>query len=223
MRPIERAFYFLSTISNVDGARTMLKISDKQEEMLAFIEGFVRQNGYPPTHEEIRTGLDISTKSLVNYHLGALESAELLTRVPNTPRGIRLARKNGAPKAPSGNLYKKQQKLTRLTDSEILELTYGIVTNDSRLYALKIEGETDSDGFASNGDIVLLQSQNYAENGDLVAVCLHRDGQTRFKRYYRENGHVRLQSANEATEMMIITPDALDIQGKIVAVIRQVE
>ena len=54
-------------------------ISEKQREMLAFIEDFVEENGYPPTYEEIRTGLNISTKSLVNYHLEVLENAALLT------------------------------------------------------------------------------------------------------------------------------------------------
>jgi repressor LexA len=68
----------------------MTGISEKQEEMLAFIQNFVGQNGYPPTYEEIRTGLGISTKSLVNYHLEALEAAQLLTRAPNSPRSIRL-------------------------------------------------------------------------------------------------------------------------------------
>ena len=53
-------------------------VSDKQRQMLAFIEKFVEDNGYPPTHEEIRVGLDISSKSLVNYHLDALQGAALL-------------------------------------------------------------------------------------------------------------------------------------------------
>ena len=57
-----------------------MEISDKQQEMLAFIENFVEENGYPPTYEEIRIGLDISSKSLVNYHLEVLENAALLKR-----------------------------------------------------------------------------------------------------------------------------------------------
>ena len=69
----------------------MIGISDKQGEMLAFIEDFVNQHGYPPTREEIRVGLNISTKSLVNYHLEALEEAALITRIPNTPRGLKLS------------------------------------------------------------------------------------------------------------------------------------
>ncbi len=61
-----------------------MTISKKQRKMLAFIEDFVEGNGYPPTHEEIRTGLKISSKSLVNYHLEALASAALINRSPNT-------------------------------------------------------------------------------------------------------------------------------------------
>ena len=68
----------------------MIGISNKQGEMLAFIETFVTRHGYPPTREEIKTGLNISTKSLVNYHLEALENAALLTRIPNKSRGLKL-------------------------------------------------------------------------------------------------------------------------------------
>ena len=68
------------------------QLSDRQREMFAFIEAFVEENGYPPTYEEIRVALGISTKSLVHHHMDALEGAGYLARMPNTPRGIRLLR-----------------------------------------------------------------------------------------------------------------------------------
>ena len=68
----------------------MKRLSRRQKEMHGFIEDFIGENGYPPTHEEIRQGLKMSTKSLVNHHLKALERKGLIQREPDTPRGIRL-------------------------------------------------------------------------------------------------------------------------------------
>jgi hypothetical protein len=98
---IEQAFWYNAIRTSVleiptlgERSQVTMRVSDKQKEMLAFIENFVDRNGFPPTHEEIRVGLNISTKSLVNYHLEALEDAALLSRTPNTPRGIRLVSDN---------------------------------------------------------------------------------------------------------------------------------
>ncbi len=202
----------------------MIGISDKQGEMLAFIEKFVTENGYPPTREEIRTGLNISTKSLVNYHLEALENAALLTRVPNTPRGLRLAEENGGPSSPSAQASNNLSgDFAALDHDEVIELTYNMVTNTSNLYALKVEGEAMIDAQVNNGDIVILQRQTHAQNGEMVAVRLLEFGETTLKRYYRENGHVRLQPADINLEPVIASPEAVEVQGKVVAVIRHVD
>src|SRR5262245_53035395 len=112
----------------------MIHLSEKQEAMLAFIEEFVERNGYPPTYEEIRQGLNISTKSLIDHHLEALENAACLIRVPNTPRGIRL---RNEPRASVALLRAENSNLPVLNNEENVELTYDIVTNDNNLYALK--------------------------------------------------------------------------------------
>jgi repressor LexA len=201
-----------------------MKISDKQREMLAFIEGFVEEKGYPPTYEEIRTGLKISSKSLVNYHLEALENAALLTRSPNTPRGIRLNGESETVHVPFlGRIAAGPPTDFVVEDNrEAIELTYDIVPNRDDLYALKVEGDSMIDALVHNGDIVIMQHQVEAENGELVAVRLLEQNETTLKRFYRENGHVRLQPANPTMASLIVSPEAVAIQGKVVAVIRQV-
>lgn len=201
-----------------------MQISDKQKQMLAFIENFVGKNGYPPTHEEIRMALKISTKSLVNYHLEVLEGAALLSRSPNTPRGIRLMSEpetfwvplsNGpvsvAPSSPAG-----------LEEQEVVELTCDIVSNTPNLYALKVQGDSLLDALVNDGDIVIIQRQSQAQNGDLVAVRLLEQDRTTLKHFYRENGHVRLQPANPNLEPMFLKPNAVQVEGKVMAIIRQV-
>ena len=135
----------------------MIGISDKQGEMLAFIEEFVVQQGYPPTREEIRDGLNISTKSLVNYHLEALEAAALITRIPNTPRGLKLSYK-----ADTGRgMVKAAVDFPQLDQDDVLELTYGMVTNDSNLYAIKVDGDKITDAEVNDGDTEVTEKEGF--------------------------------------------------------------
>lgn len=202
----------------------MIGISDKQGEMLAFIESFVAKHGYPPTREEIRTGLKISTKSLVNYHLEALENAALLKRIPNTPRGLQLTGENGFKKSiPSQLVDLPTPEIPVLEQDDVIELTYGAVTNNSNLYALKIEKNSVTDEQVSEGDIVILQRQSRVQNGEMVVLRLLKSGKTALKKYYRENGHVRLEAASPKAKPLIVAPNAVEIHGKVVAIIRQVD
>ena len=197
----------------------MIGISDKQ-----FIENFVAQHGYPPTREEIRTGLNISTKSLVNYHLEALENAALLTRIPNTPRGLRLNGENTSEKiAFEPRTQDSPAEFPILDHDQVIELTYDMVTNESNLYAFKVEGNTMADAQVDEGDIVILQRQSRAENGETVVVWLVEQNETMLKQYYRENGHVRLQPTDPNKEPVIIAPENVEVRGKVVAIIRQVD
>ncbi len=200
-----------------------MRVSDKQKEMLAFIEDFVDKNGFPPTHEEIRVGLNISTKSLVNYHLEALEEAALLSRTPNTPRGIRLTSDNQTVRVPFvGDRVTQSLEKKSANEQAVIELTYDIVPNARNLYALKAPGNLWRDALVDDGDIVIIQRQSQVKNGDLAAVRLTTQNQTILKRFYRENGHVRLQPANPKLKPLIVKPDAVQVEGKVMAIIRQV-
>ena len=200
-------------------------VSDKQRQMLAFIEKFVEDNGYPPTHEEIRVGLDISSKSLVNYHLDALQGAALLTRSPNTPRGIRLTSESETVRVPlvTEAVAAWGPQTTGLDPQQVLELTYNLVPNGQSLYAFKVRNGSRLEALLNEGDIVIVQPQQQAKNGEMVAAWLVEQQQTTFRRYYRENGHVRLEPDNPAVETIFVKPEAVEVRGKVVAVIRQVD
>lgn len=202
-----------------------MSVSDKQREMLAFIEEFVGKNGYPPTYEEIRVGLHISSKSLVNYHLEALENAALLSRSPNTPRGIRLRGEAETRRVPVINVPGNMPAPDTVNpeQSEMIELTSDIVPEAGNIYALRILGNAMVDALVNNGDIVVLQPQNRAENGEMVAVRLLEQDTITLKRFYRENGHVRLQPVNPTLEPVFVKPETVEIAGKVLAIIRQVE
>lgn len=200
-----------------------MRVSEKQREMLAFIEDYVEQHGFPPTHEEIRVGLSISTKSLVNYHLEALQEAALLSRSPNTPRGIRLRNDTQTIRVPLLNSVLLASKCTQPEgEKEFIELTYDIVPHARNLYALKVRGDAMQDALVSDGDVVIIQRQPQVKNGDLAAIQLLQQNQTTLKRYFYENGRVRLQPANPKLKPLIVKPEAVRVEGKVMVIIRQV-
>jgi repressor LexA len=169
--------------------------------------------------------LNISSKSLVNYHLEVLENAGFLTRSPNTPRGIRLASENDTVQVPfMGRIAAgPPTDFVAADNKEAIELTYDIVPDRNDLFALKVEGDSMIDALVNDGDIVIMQHQVEAENGEMVAVRLIDQNETTLKRFYRENGHVRLQPANPGMKPLFVSPEAVAIEGKVVAIIRQVD
>jgi repressor LexA len=200
-----------------------MRVSEKQREMLAFIEGYVEQHGFPPTHEEIRVGLNISTKSLVNYHLEALEEAALLSRSPNTPRGIRLRNDVQTVRVPVANSFLLPSiNGYSKSEQEFIELTYDIVPHARNLYAFKVQGDAMLDALVSNGDVVVIQPQGQVKDGELAAVRLIPQNRTTLKHYFCENGQVRLQPVNPKSKPMIVKPEAVRVEGKVMAIIRQV-
>ncbi len=198
------------------------QLSDRQQQMFTFIESFVEENGYPPTYEEIRVALGISTKSLVYHHMDALEGAGYLARMPNTPRGIRLLQSKTFRVPKLGTIAAGLPISVGDPDpDDYIELTRDIVAEQDELYALHVSGNSMIDALVNDGDIVILKHQNEARNGEMVAVWLHDQEETTLKRFYRENGHVRLQPANPTMPPIIVHPSAVQVQGRVVAVIRQ--
>ncbi len=198
-----------------------MQISGKQKEMLAFIEGFMEENRYPPTLEEIRTGMEISSKSLVNYHLTALENADCLSRSPNKSRGIRLANDSDLVRVPVVNEI--NTLISDTAQENAIELTSDIVPNRDDLCALKVQDDSLIDAFVNEGDVIVLQRQDQASNGDMVVVRVPDQDQPLMRRYYRENGQVELHPADPTVQSLKVMPHSIDIQGKVVAVIRRVE
>ena len=206
----------------------MKSLTAKQQAMLSFIEQFVNERHYPPTYEEIRVGLGLSTKSLVDYHLNALEAAGRIQRDPWTPRGLRVRSGNaftdGSYAIPLLGHIGASLPTTFYTDAtaEALILTRDMVPEQDDLYALKVRGTSMIDAMVGDGDIVVMKKQSMAKDGEMVAVrLLDRDEMT-LKHFYREAGRIRLQPANPTMRPIYTHPANCEIQGRVVAVIRQV-
>lgn len=197
--------------------------SEKQLEIYDFVRTHTSRTGRPPTLEEIRRAKGISTKSLVAYHLKALASAGLIERTPQVSRGLR----------PVDNTRRSTFRLPIkgwiraglpvLTDEveEAIELTRDLVPQMDGLYGLRVRGDSMRDALVNDGDIVVLQHQTVAHNGDMVAVRLTDRNEFTLKRFYREPGQVRLRAANPTYPDLLVRSSSVEVQGRVVAVIRQ--
>ena len=206
----------------------MEDLTRRQQEVLDFIFEFVEGNGYPPTHEEIQFEVGLSSKSHVHFYLKALEREGYIERTPNIPRGIRLTNKLGRGKFTSivkvpflGQIAAGEPISFSDAGDETIELTRDIVRDEGGLYAVRVKGASMIDALINDGDIVVMRHQQEAGNGEMVAIRLKDRDETTLKRFYREQGRVRLQPANPTMQPLYVHPANVEIQGKVVAVIRQ--
>jgi len=206
----------------------MEDLTKRQQEVLDFIYEFVEENGYPPTHQEIQFEVGLSSKSHVHFYLKALEREGYIERAPNIPRGIRLTSKFGRGRFANiievpflGQIAAGDPISFSDAGHETIELTRDIVRDGEGLYALRVKGDSMIDALIHDGDIVVMRNQQEASNGEMVAVRLKDGDETTLKRFYREQDRVRLQPANPTMRPLYMHPANVEVQGKLVAVIRQ--
>ena len=209
-----------------------MALSERQRNILEFIKSFALNNGYPPTIREIGEAVNISSTSVVNYNLNALQKEGHIFRDRTVSRGIRLA--DGLAELRAAADMIQVPLLGRIAagapipvpeDSfagETIDLTRDIVPAGGDTYALQVRGNSMIDAFINDGDMVVMRYQQTANDGDMVAAWLLDEEETTLKRYYHEGNRVRLQPENSQMEPIYVAPDNLQIQGKGWAVIRQV-
>jgi repressor LexA len=213
------------------------KLSDRQRRMLSFIQRFTIDSGYPPSIREIGKAVGISSTSVVNYNLNRLVDEGLLDRDQNVSRGLRLTEKSGAGgvgraeviRIPLvGRIFASEPVPMPSTDSalfgadEAIEITQGLLSSTEGLFALEVKGQSMVDAMINDGDIVVMKHEPDWRNGDLVAVWLKDKQETTLKHIYREEGRVRLQPANPTMEPIYIeSPEEVEVQGKVMLVVRQ--
>ena len=213
------------------------KLSDRQKRMLEFIQRFTADSGYPPSIREIGDATDISSTSVVNYNLNRLVDEGFLTRDQNVSRGLRLTEKLGraaerltnAVRVPLiGRIFASEPVPLPGTDSpvfnpdEAIEISRDLLPAEDGLFALQVKGDSMIDAMVNDGDIVVMTRAGEWRNGDMVAVWLRDREETTLKHIYREGARVRLQPANPTMQPIYIdNPENLEVQGKVMLVVRQ--
>lgn len=208
-------------------------LSARQKRIIEFIQRFWADVGYPPTVRDIVNGCDISSTSVVDYNLDILESRGYIRRHSGVSRGIELlarpaARENtlqvpviGLIAAGEPIPVPDSETWNTAASAETIEVPEDLTRGKQGLYALKVKGRSMVDALINDGDIVLMQSANTVENGETAAVWLKAEKETTLKKVYREPGRIRLQPANSQLKPIYAEPDNVEIQGKVVAVIRK--
>ena len=213
------------------------EVEEQEQRILECIRDFIQERGYPPTVRDIARELEISSTSVVDYHLKRLEQARWIERDPRSSRGIRLtaagARGLGLGEIVSvpllGDIAAGEpipvpsSDFSLLGVEETIELTRSIVGDPRDLYALRVRGNSMIDAMVHDGDIVIMRPAEEVANGEMAAVWLRDREEATLKRVYWEGGRVRLQPANPTMEPIYIDdPRQVQIQGKVVMVIRRV-
>ena len=215
------------------------KLTDRQRRILDYIQRFTEDNGYPPSIRQIGKHVGISSPSVVNYNLNLLVEEGFLDRDQNVSRGIRLTDKllkatgkmGDVVRIPMvGRIFASEPVPLPSTDSpmfgadEAIEITRDMLSTTDDVFALEVKGDSMIDAMVSDGDIVVMKRDYHWRNGDMVAVWLSDLEETTLKYIYREGNNVRLQPANPTMEPIIIQdPRHLEIQGKVMLVLRQLE
>ena len=206
----------------------MKQLSDKQSRMMNFLHRFFHERGYPPTIRDIQGGCQISSTSVVEYNLRILERGGYIRRDREVSRGIELGGRRLVRVPIIGHIAAGEPIPVPTSDTwnqeelESLELTEELTRGKEGVYALRVKGTSMIDALIGEGDLVLMQQAATAENGEMVAAWLKRDGEATLKRFYLENGRVRLQPANEDMPPIYVDPKDVLIQGKVIGVLRKV-
>ena len=210
-----------------------MALSQRQEDILQCIETFILNNGYPPSIREIGEAVGISSTSVVNYNLNALQRAGLIERDRTVSRGIKLVNSSlNREKTPHLNSLISVPLLGHIAAGEPIDVPEGAYTADDMIevpqslvkgdnvFALRVKGTSMIDALINDGDLVLMKPAHTADNGDMVAVWLTDRDETTLKRFYKENNRIRLQPENSTMEPIYVDPEVVQIQGKVVAVMR---
>jgi repressor LexA len=206
-------------------------LSSRQQKILDFIRSFLSEKAYPPTVRDIVSGCGISSTSVADYNLEILEKAGYLRRKREVSRGIQLLEAAGladrsfvpvigqiAAGAPIP--VPSSESWNSLSGAETIQVPPELTRGKDNVFALKVKGFSMIDALINDGDIVLMQAASTVENGEMAAVWLKNERQATLKKVFIEPQKVRLQPANAQMQPLYVPADDVEIQGKVIAVIR---
>jgi repressor LexA len=202
-------------------------VSETRQRIFKYIRDFIEDRGYAPTVRDILKGCNISSTAVVQHHLNILEREGHIHRDPEIFRSIQLLGRKATVRVPLLGYIAAGEPIP-VPDSdtwhkeaaETLELTEELIPG-KEVYALKVKGLSMVDALIDDGDIVLMETAETADNGDMVAVWLKDKQEVTLKRLYREKEMIRLQPSNANMKPLYVNPQNIEVQGKVVGVIRK--
>lgn len=224
--------------------RDRSKLSERQRKILNFIEAFLDEHGYPPTIRDIGRAVQIGSTSVVNYNLNKLVREGYLERSKKVSRGLLLVKEDETTekeKAPAVNnvrvlpptnvlqvpmvgqiVASRPVEFFDYHHDEAIEIPTSMVGKSpaDQVFALRVHGRSMIDAMIDDGDVVILRRQQTAQDKDMVAALLRDTGETTLKYFFHEGNRVRLQPANPEMEPIFVDATRVEIQGRVLAVLR---
>jgi repressor LexA len=217
-----------------------MNLSDRQVRMLEFIRAYLSEHSYPPTIREIGKAVGIPSTSVVKYNLERLQEKGFIERSGEVSRGLKLKDGPSFGSGPRGNGYglvdipklgviSAGQPIASFGQQEdpyageMLTLTVDMVRDPRDVYTLQVKGDSMIDALVNDGDWVVIKHQNTAQPHDMIVAWIRDREETTLKYYHPEGERVRLQPANPKYDPIYVAADQLEIQGKVVAVVRQLQ
>ena len=190
---------------------SMKPLSDKQKDILRFIEGYIEEYGYPPSIRDIQNNCDISSTSVVKYNLDRLQEKGLMNRDSEVSRSISLNidQKTNTIKVPVLGTITAGQPFPLIEDSrwdldelDMIDLPESFSYIEEKIFALKVAGYSMIDALIGDGDTVILEKTDRARNGEMVAAKINSENETTLKRIYKEGEKTRRQPENPQMDPM---------------------
>lgn len=198
------------------------RITKKQTEILEYIKAQILNKGYPPSVRDICTAVDLKSTSSVHAHLETLEKNGYIRRDPTKPRAIEIIDDNF-------NLTRREvvnvPLVGRVAAGEPILAVENVVSYfpipaeympNEEVFMLTVKGESMVNMGIYEGDNIIVKKQNTARNGDVVVALV--DDSATVKRFFKEDGHIRLQPENDYMDPIIV-PDC-EILGKVIGLVR---
>lgn len=200
----------------------MQQTTERQQRILEVIRQFTAEQGYPPSVREIGERVGLSSSSTIHAHLKTLERRGLISRDPTKPRALRSDL--GAPAVPETIVMPVVGKVAAgvpITAQENIEGEFVLPASFTRAsdgFMLRVQGDSMVEAAILDGDLIVVRPQRVASNGEIVVAMV--DGEATVKRFYKEDGRVRLQPENRAMEPIYATD--VTILGRVEAVVRKI-
>ncbi|MEO6221741.1 MAG: transcriptional repressor LexA [Vicinamibacterales bacterium] len=200
----------------------MQPLTKRQREILDYLQEFIQQHGYAPSLEEVGRRFGLSSLATVHKHLTNLEEKGCIKRLWNRSRSVELLSARTGHRAvelPMLGFVAAGLPIEAVTGTETIAVPEDLVGRRDT-YVLKVKGDSMIDEQIRDGDYVIVEDRKTAENGEMVIALLGGSDVT-LKKFYRENGRVRLQPANPAMQPMIVDAALVQLQGVVVGVMRK--
>ncbi len=201
-----------------------MPLTKRQKEILDFIHGFIEEQGYAPSFEEIARAFGYSSLATVHEHLSNLERKGYIRKSYNESRSIEMVPDEGGAAAlelPLLGAVAAGLPIEAVPEQESLSVPLDMVRPGRDNFVLRVEGNSMIDEQIRDGDYIVVSAQSTAEDGEVVVALVGGDSAT-VKKLYRERGNrVRLQPANPTMEPIIVDATDVAVQGVVVGLIRR--